>query len=298
MKEIIYLDTNFLNSFMAQTHRGLPSNSTHEQFEQDTRTDSSATKRQGTHDVTAQLNTGSVNIPFISVSPNGTVTYKYSANNQADEVFSLTQLEAGKEIISKQLHDNSLIEFENYLETINIETITNVNEPNLENLFGKYVKVSADFSIFDFDYLKSIADPNALIEVMKQTNPHAQSGDVEETKKMFELIGSFIEYLGNILPTNLFLRQGLFISPLKKEHLRESSSELNFKYGGGSKLQIHVLAKATRVFEDLNIDMFEGNSNLEQLSSMMSGVTEMILKTVSAIKKGDIILSPVAIYFE
>lgn len=297
MKEIIYLDTNFLNSFMAQTHRGLPSASTHEQFEQDTRTDSNSTKRQSTHDVSAQMNSGSVNIPFISVSPNGTVSYKYSNNAQADEVFSLTQIDAGKEIISKQLHDNSLIEFESYLEENGIETITEVSDvENLEDIMGKFVKVSATFSVYDLDYLKRVTNSDSLLDIMRLTQ--GDTDEVNDMKKMFEMVAGLLDYLSRILPTNLFLRQGRFVAALKKEYLRESSNELSFKYGSGSKIRIHALAKVTREFDNLEVDMFDGDAKLKEMSGAMNGLSEMILSTVSAIKKGDIILSPVAIYFE
>lgn len=77
MKEIIYLNTDYLHSFMAQTNKGLPTSKTQEQSQQDSQTVTDTTKRTSTHQVQPEVKTGGVSIPFLAVSPSGSLSYQY-----------------------------------------------------------------------------------------------------------------------------------------------------------------------------------------------------------------------------
>ncbi|QOT12943.1 hypothetical protein JNUCC32_13350 [Paenibacillus sp. JNUCC32] len=307
MKEIIYLNTDFINSFMAQKYKGLPLSNITEHMQQDTQTNSDVAKKSGTNDIQGEASTGGVDIPFIISSPSGKIIYKYSGNKQYEEAVSLTQTDAGKEIVSKQLHDNALDDYEEYLvekQLLNIIT----DSTNIEEQIGNYVKITSHFSLFDLEYIRNLTDPDSmknLIRIASNTansnqnsgkqNSKQQNSQLEQGIKAVEVV---MKYLSSILPTKLYLKQGNYIAPLKSDYLRESSQELNFKYGEGSGIKVTLIGRVTKIFESFETNIFEEQGNFADLSSSIHGIVELILSQMKSIKKGDAIVSPVAIYFE
>lgn len=307
MKEIIYLNTDFIHSFMAQKFSGLPLNNTKEQSQQDSQTSSDTTKNASTHEAQGEVNSGSIKVPFIVAAPSGKVSYKYNNQRQSEETVSLTQIDAGKEIISKQLHDNALDDFEAHLNENSKLNVISI-DGNGEEYIGEYVKIVSTFTLFDLDHLKSLTAPEIMREMMllgddviaeKNRKGHVVGkkldAKVEYGIKSFDVI---LRYLSSILPTQLFLKQGKFISPLKSDFLRESSKELNFKYGENCEIEVTVLGRVTKLFDSFNAAIFEEGAQLKELTSAIDTVTDVVLSQVKSIKKGDLIISPVAIYFE
>lgn len=309
LKEIIYLNTDFINSFMAQKYKGLPHSNTTEQTQQDTQTSLDSTKKAGTNEIQGEAKSGNIDIPFIISSPSAKLTYKYNGNKQYEETVSLTQTDAGKEIISKQLHDNALDDFEEYLiENELLHVITNTTKG--EDQMGKYIKITSDFSLFDLDYIKNITNPEYMREIIRLTTDNPPIGNqnkgnnkgnhkkIDPIEKGILLMDVILKYLSTILPTQLYLKQGDYMAPLRSDYLRESSKELNFKYGEGSGIQVTLIGRVTKIFESFETNLFEEEGNFAELSSGIHGVVELILGEMKSIKKGDAIVSPVAIYFE
>ncbi|AFC32114.1 hypothetical protein PM3016_5414 [Paenibacillus mucilaginosus 3016] len=303
MKEIIYLDTSFLHSFIAQLKEGLPTSHVREFLEQETQTTLDATQKESTHEVSGEASTGSVTIPQFFATPSGKGAYKYINKNRLDNSFTLSQLDAGKEIISKQLHDNALSDFEEYLNDDNVYCTTN-DAFDKQIDIGKYIKIIHPFEIFDLSYVKKSLDVSILKEMALLANSGvvpAKNGqkklnpDVEKGMNSFDVI---LRFLTNILPSNLCIRQGNFISALKEKYVRETNSELIFKYGTKSSLKLTVLGKVTREFDEFDIDMFNKGGMFSHITESITGVTRQFIDEVKLIKKGDIIISPIAIYFE
>lgn len=313
MKEIIYLNTDFMNSFMAQTFKGLPIGTTEEHLQQDTETSQDNVSRESTHHLDSQVNSGSIQIPMIVMSPNGSISYRYSNGKRLEESISLTQVDAGKEIISKKLHDNALNEFINYLNSEGRLTRVDWDE-DIQKYLGKYIEIKSTFSIFDLDSVNNLVSPSILLEIIKliskqQFGPYRGTGSkagknqnanqelkaVENGMKLFELI---TEYLGKVLPSKIFFKLNGFVAPIKKEYLRESSSELNFKYGKGSDIEITVIGRATKIFNEFAEDVLLSDGSLKDVATGLREVVDMVSNEIKSINKDDVIVSPIAIYFE
>ncbi|WP_068775790.1 hypothetical protein [Paenibacillus sp. FJAT-26967] len=302
MKEIVYLDTSFLHSFMAQVNQGLPVNFTREITDQQTSTTTDMKQEESTHDVSGKFSTGSVNIPFLFVTPSGEVTYKYTNKQKIDESYSLSQLDIGKEIISTQLHDNALNDFESYIDSRPDMLCCTDGEYSKYKL-GKYIKIKATFSIFDVSYIRKMVNKDIMTKLMSLTEKLNDTPDESLTndpgiQTAFEAFDFFTSYLQNALPSEVCLKQGKFFSPLKSEFLRNTSEDLIFKYGTSSKIEITVLGKLTREFIDFDLNMFKENGNFRELSTLTNQMMDSFVDEVNLMEKGDIIVSPVAIYFE
>ncbi len=307
MKEIIYLNTDLMNSFMAQTFKGLPVDTTHEHSQQDSQMSADLTRKESGHNINAELKSGSISIPLIMMTPNGSLAYKYENGKMIEEAISLTQVDAGKEIISKKLHDNALNEFLSYLEDRDMLVHVDLDNSSGSDYLGDYVKITSRFDLFDLESIVKQFNTPIMKEIIKLTsspsnippgsgkkNKQALPKSVEDGMKLFELLMS---YLSSVLPTTLFLKTNGYVAPLKTEYLRESSGELNFKYGSGSNIEMTLIGRATKVFDSFSGDMFIGGS-FSEVSEAVRGAIETMTSELQTINKGDIVISPVAIYFE
>ncbi|MEC0241962.1 hypothetical protein P4H66_19350 [Paenibacillus dokdonensis] len=303
MKEIIYLNTEFLHSFMAQQFEGLPISTTKENSQQDTTTSNDGTQKKSFHEIEGEIKSGDIGIPGIFSTPSGRARYKYGIDSQFSETLTLAQVEAGKEIISKQLHDNALDEFEKYLVGNSSLHEVDFDSEQGEDYIGKYIKLKSTFMLFDLNYVKNLTNSTLLKKFFKipgiaspnqfkngKLSPQLESG--------FLMMDTLLEYLESILPTNLFLKQGNFVSPLKSDYLRESSSELNFKYGEDSELKVCVIGRVTKVFDSFDAGLFKEGGNFNDMSVAINEMIHILLNQINTIESGDIIISPVAIYFE
>lgn len=317
MKEIIYLDTGVLHSYIAQYSGGLPNSSSHEQTQE---VKDSYEQNEGYNSrssIRAIINSGKVEIPLIFSTPEGTIEGVFQPGKLASEKAIMSQTESGKEIISKQLHDNALEEFEGYLS--DKELIHNLTDEEIE---GKFIKITSSFKIIDFVYLQKIIQPDKLTELMfkneqdeieKMKNENHKTTDAKlkasqkaliqqiqnklkqqhvHYKDLFTFFDKSLNYLNDILPTNSFIKMNTVIAPLKENYLRENTSELMFKYGGNTKVTATMIAKVTSKITSVEIPNIE-KEPLFEFPKILVGV----LNPLGVIDQGDVVVSPIAIYF-
>lgn len=320
MKELIYLDTNFLHSYVAQAHDGLPINISHENVEEirDTK-ELEEGEKSGAY-IEGSFKFGELEIPLIFKSPTGTIKTRLQPGLFSSERVSLSQLESGKEIISKQLHDNALNQFETFL--TQEELLCEITD---DDLVGKFIKFKSEFKIIDFEYLLNVIKPETLVEFMftdeekqldelkKQAENKPQGKEKaitkgvyqefknklrrqkDEYKEQFSFIEKALKYLEDILPTQSFILMDNIIVPLKNECLREKSSELMFKYGGGtSSLKITMVGKVTSKIDSVEAPELNGVDGFIRFPELINAV----LHSLGVLNKDDLVVSPVAIYFE
>lgn len=275
MKEFVYLDTSYLHSFIAQIYGGLPANTTNETQESRSQTKSDST----TEEETSEIN-GDLNLLFARA---GTKIIPRQGNSES---FSLSQLDAGKEIISKQLHDNAIDDLVEHLEKKEL-----FSDP-LSIEVNKFVLLKEPFKIVDIDYLKTVMDKqyHSILGINKgKQNQNNNKFNPNEMMKIFN-------FLSTILPSDFFIKQGKFLSPLKHEHIREKSKEMIFKYGEES--EICVLGKITKKFDFANKDFDSTVEDFFSMNTVISGAVDEFLNQVQIAKRGDFVVSPIAIFFE
>ena len=129
MRHFVYLDTDTLNSYLSQINGGLLKSTVNE-----VKDEIATTKNENTTPGKSNFTT---EIGFKLI-----LNLKFSEDKDViNTTNTLSQIETGRELIEKILHDNSLEQFSLYLESINLIASTDVSE------IGDYVK-STSFQQF------------------------------------------------------------------------------------------------------------------------------------------------------
>jgi hypothetical protein len=326
MKELIYLDTNFLNSFIAQKEGGLPETKSYEAHDQEGKIQGNTQAIDSGHKLGVDGKSGNINVKGIFESPSGGANYVYNRGTVTTENVQMSELEAAKEIVSKKLHDNALADFESYLDEKNILKNILAFEDGVSN--GSFIKIKSSFRLIDIEFLKN-AFGQTLVDVMDAANKQeieekingidltdlnkGQKGSEKRRlqkenereqngiKNNFAMVQEIFNYLSTVLPSDTLIKMGHFVAPLKIRFLRENADELNFKYGADNpEINITLLGKVSRRFENLvdpNI-IAEETGAFEQVVDSMNEAIQHIFDLTNLIESGDYIVSPVAIYFE
>ncbi|MDL5023339.1 DUF6414 family protein [Bacillus velezensis] len=315
MKEIIYIDTDLLHSYLAQSNGGLILETSNERGEE---AKDISEKQAGYRSRTAldtKFKTGNFEIPLFLKTPEGEIAVKIEPGKHSSEKIAISQTESGKEIISKQLHDNALEDF--------------IKENDFKSKCeksGELVKIVDSFNIIDFNYLLKILQPDTLIDFMmkeyedelhklKESLKTAEGTSAEKQQmrrdlrsleqeftrtkdtqiKEFQYTEKTLMYLNDILPTESFLLMKNILTPLKNKFLRESAKELMFKYGRGKdNIKVTLIGKTTSIVDNVEVPNFNGNNFLFEIPNVLNSV----FGPLGILKKGDCIISPIAIYFE
>jgi hypothetical protein len=313
LKELIYLDTKFLHSFIAQLNSGLPTTKSVEYQEQETKTSTESILDQKLLEVGTRGSTGGMNLGGFFEIPSAAIQAKVGTQRGTTDTIALSASDAAKEIINTQLHDNALHELEHYLDEHHLLKYVT---PSSSAELGSYIKVNGKLRIFDLTLLKSIISIDFMenlfkIEIkrkidemniqqisskQKQEAKRALENELNEFKSPVQAIENLIHSLENFLPTSTYLKVGRFVAPLRTDHLREIPSELSFKYGAESNLDITMLGKVTRKYDTLLEQGMDSSffAMFDQLSNMMGA----FLSEIKFLEQGDFIVSPIAIYFE
>ncbi|PHG46051.1 DUF6414 family protein [Bacillus wiedmannii] len=331
MKELIYLDKDFLHSFIAQTNDGLIISKSTELQEQRTETHQESTGAQARGFLEIQGDTGKFEVPLLLKSPSAKATMRISPGQNHSESFSIADLEAGKEIISTQLHDNALNKFESYLNEHGLVNIIDNDSPNSLLNPGVYIKTTSNFTAFNFEVLEKMLG-DEFFEIIKYSmiekktrsiNEIENNDNIQPTKKksaiklinkQFETlekeqfspinnVKTMLKYINSTVPAKAFIKMDKFFVPLKEEFLRESINELIFKYGQNNpSIKITLIGKITKQLSHKETD-------IPNFSDLLNGSPQTVLQNflsfptgllalLEVFKANDFIVSPVAIYFE
>ncbi|MGE7874823.1 DUF6414 family protein [Bacillus paramycoides] len=331
MKELIYLDKEFLHSFIAQTNDGLITTKSTELQEQRTETHQESKGAQSRGFTEIQGDSGKFEIPAFLKSPSAKITTRIAPGKNFSESFSIADLEAGKEIISTQLHDNALNDFEKYLHNEELIKVIGDISSNLTLESGTYIKTTSHFTAMNFEVIEKMLGDHffeiilhnfkaekekSIQEVENDVNikPAQKKVAIQLINKQFKSIEesqtseikqvkTMLEYINQTVPAKAFFKMEKFFIPLKQTFLRENIDELIFKYGQkNSSVKATLIGKVTRKIS-IEETQFPDFSNMtsqppQNVFGAFLGFPLGILGTFDVIKANDFIVSPVAIYFE
>jgi hypothetical protein len=314
------MDTEFLNSFIAQTYDGLVTETSMESAE-GVYEDSILEQGENSNSfIEGRFKTGELDIPLILKSPSGELVTRIQPGTYSSEKVTLSQTESGKEIISKKLHDNALSKFEDFLYENEI-----LKEDNSTVVEGDFIKIKSEFQIVDFSYLENIINPEKLTEFThlesleniknvenqfkaaqkSELKNHLKNqlkllkskvdDEIKSFKEQLQIIKSAIEYIQDILPSSSFIKMKNILLPLKEEFLRGSSKDIVFKYGGkNTNVDLTLVGKVTKKITETELPKFDNHFEFYQFSELIN----YVLSSMNILNKGDYIVSPISLYFE
>ena len=316
MKEIIYLDTEIINSMLAQLDEGIVNSFTLESSSQETQGEETNSIRGKSAGMQAGMNITTGALPGIG--------FRFGVNSGENggesEKISTSMLEGQKDILNKAFHDYALeILFDKLTENNLLKNSTHINE-------GDLIFLESSFRYYDFELLKNSIDP----EVIQATMTFDQSGTLptlEEAQAIIKkkpakntsqymvaqkvinmnkniqpiinsmsLLNSLGSYASNMLKNQAIIKAGNNIGIIKNKYLRESPEALVFRTDTSRKAKIllRVIGKKNTVFDGKNMTKIQ-EQDMDKIPNMM---LDVILGSFNIIRAGDLLVTPIAIYFE
>jgi hypothetical protein len=316
MKEIIYLDTEIMNSMLAQLDEGIVNSFTLEQSNQESETEGQQTIRGKSAGLSGSLN---VNSGFF---PGGGLSLGASLGDSGNESTSeaRTILEGQKDILNKAFHDYALELLTKRL----VEDKLLVDGPDFKE--GDLFIGESSYRFYDFNLLKKAIDYNFIKDALlseideldyeeakkniskknitgkertqmeKAQKIMATHKEVRSILKVFKQLNSLSVFASNLLEDLSVIKTINTIGLLKRKYLRESPESLSFRTDKSRKIKflIRVIGKKEIVYDGFNIPQFQE----EELDMIPNIMLDIILGSFKIIQKGDFIVTPIAIYYE
>jgi len=297
VKHFVYLDTDLINSYLAQIDDGLVNSRKFE--EQRCRTE---VKTEEDMPATGKSN--------ISMGLSSLLGYQYNFENEyIKEINTISQTEAGKEILSKIIHDNS---FDNLISYLNKNGLIS-SDSHKSPVVGDYLILNGNFKMIDLSFITSLIDGNftkiyssitsgAFDDAIKNMNRQQKRSNEFKAKeklmkdkldselKTFDDVRSMIDFISKILPSDTYIIHNQILIPLTKKYLRENYISLRYKYSSESTIVGYITGDLKSIMD------FKPNNELDDLFKVFD---EMLLKTLEflSIKDDFKVMHPIAWYF-
>lgn len=315
MKEIIYLDTNLVNSMLAQLNEGLVQSYSEELSTQEGNTDT----RQDTKKSSGSF-TGGVKIDT-GLLPGGGLELRANKSSGGDtaEIISTTFLDGQKDILNKAFHDYSL---NILIEELEKQKLIKENEPKF--IEGEIYFIEDNFKVYDFELIKRAADTDIISDflMISQNNTDmsleeaekisknnkgsaidkAKATQVLNTKK--EVDKTVLQYrkpeifgvIGdNLLKDIEIIKANQIIALAKKDFFRTSSTIFAFTdTTRKAKILFRVISTKDRIYDANNV----GNIASDHIRLLPTVMLDIVLGSLKIVNIDDVMVAPIAIYYE
>ena len=297
MRRFIYLDTDTLNSYIAQIYDGLVQT-------QETETQSSQTsdkQSERTSNIGADTD-----LKVFGKGIEGKIdfTYQHLKDTSNTELISDVQ--------TKLLHDNAFDQLMNYLNQNNLLSNHNI---------GDFIEINDEFYIMDLDYYKKIFGDKKFLDFLKKSQRDKIQAllkiqqDIElsqeganfneikknytnlskskcaESDKSYDDIKDIIDMLYTLVPYRRTLCIADNMVVLNDKYMRDNINMTSFKFGG----KIKVLGYITnRIETATDTDESSGVSPLAQVGIGLNQIMLSFFGQQSSLN----IVHPIAIYYE
>lgn len=295
MKHFVYLDTDALNSYLAQINDGLLKNTVNEVVDE-----VSMGKVEGVMPGKAEFVSEFGFKPFFNL--------KFSEDKDVmNTTNTLSQIETGRELIEKIIHDNAFEQFKNYLHEQALSK--NVRECEL----GEYVELSEKYVVRDLDYILTIYTEefiefmcDSLINKNELKRPsNANTNTIKAFDKKIKEVRNNIKIeqnnvkrifsiAKNIMPFSKFLLCDGCIIPLNEKFLRETTQKIRFSYSE----KIKILGRYTSTLEEAVKREENIQNSFDDLYSSLDQTFKELYINVLGIDEKAKIIQPIALYFE
>lgn len=289
MKNFIYLNMDFLESFMAQNNDGFPEQEELEENHSHTETEEDEVAKKITK-LIGEIGTGTGNQDSVSIPSNilnmllsSVLNVKLNGEKTVEikePAYSKEDVEAFRNVVIKKHKDDMYNEFYRYIK----EEKLLVQESELE--IGKYISIMNDFFYFDFSRIL-----NLYKEEYRQLYANNNSIDFDFSFENFKKTREKISFLKEMLPFDAFLHRGNLLVLIDKKWLRIKKKHIGYKFQG----KIHVIGR---------IDKFVGGQNdksglgvIDTLNKIQEVSLSMLYELGLLVSKEVYLITPIAIYY-
>lgn len=298
MKQFLYLDTDIVNSIIAQSEKGL----IQEQSEEN-----GSDKKKDTHISGSMEGSGTAGGSFLKLAK-AEANLSLSGELGKEYVSSTTS----REIISKVLHDAAFDIAYGYIKPQKLSV-----GKNDSGEYGDYVELTRVFDFVDMDYLEKLFSKNGLIDFLKKNDKEkieteasratggmnrAQLRSTEKTIKseLKKLIAESDKQYDDIHDTIVAFRQLMpyarmmisydgYLIPMDDQYFRSDPQNLGFKYGG----EITCVGMITNIIgADTN-----PNDPKNMFATLQFTVNEALRKILPTNKENLCVIHPIAVFY-
>lgn len=296
MKEIIYLDTNLVNSLLAQQNAGLVTKLVNEDGESDAKTEGSTEQTTISSDV--------------GLSALLKATGGYSSTNVDSYNFVFSK--SNKNLVETALDDYSLDLLITGLEAKNLIKHSDYQD-------GDLVSVSGELTVFNFEQLAETSDLEEIGFLLPEYDEFkalkSEYGKIKGKEKhlrrakeiqeslstngwnIFETIKHMSVYLKKLLPETNLIKISNTFSILPLEFLRVQSVQLSFMQFGKRKIKMLGICSST-FDEQIPSDFSHMKDSSLMLKYAPTTILNIMLGSFRMVNKDDHLVRPIAIYFE
>lgn len=297
MKRFIYLDTDELNSYIAQIYKGLSIE------KEEVKEKKNNKEKEIDGEINTKLNIGAKIKALFNF--NGEVSTNILEKNVKGESDVI------KDIQKKIIHDEA---FDNFLEYLEDKEMIKTDNYNV----GDFIKRNSDFKIFDLNYFLNLFNENGFIDFLNKNNKKETDSILENEKnklnreqrreKHYEIqkiekqaysdlkkqeneydnIKNVINAIKSIMPYEKIILVDQFFLATDDKYFRDNPEMLGFKYGG----KISFVGYITNIVgkEEKAMD------GIDSLTGFKKIVNSTILNLIS--NKEILVVHPIAIYYE
>ena len=269
MKDYLYLNMDFLESFVAQQNGGLPEQvkKTKVEIETDAKKSSSVTIEAS---VDGKLD-AILSYFGISVGAKYQTPSRFAARTKIEE-----------EVLQMTQRDNMFDSFVQHEKLNEESTISQITKDHVR----KYVCLKTDFDFVSISRLEALS----TLELRDFYSSHkAKPVEMDEIQR----ISQQVSLLKTLFPYDSFLTSKGVIVLLEEKYLREAKSQIGHKFNGE---QVFVVGKVSKYAGKVRGKSAPINQTLDKIQNF----TLQILQDLGIIQKDDssdiFLITPVAIY--
>ena len=294
MKEIIYLDTKLVNSFIAQLNKGIITKLSEENSETDSNSE------------TFQENKAVTSSAGFNVMINGNISGSKTESDGFGMVFSTSN----KNLVETALDDYSLDVLLNQLIEQDKLKTSSYNDGDLILVEGevttydfKQLSKVTDLTKIDFmlpDYDKFNKIKNEYNKIKSKTIPRKDELKSELENNgwyNFERMKLMSDYLDDLIPDSTLFKINDILSIAPNRMLRVSNSHLSFMQLGDRKIKILGICTST-IDEQVPSDFSIMSESDQVIRLAPTTILNILLGSFNLMDSGDHIVRPIAIYFE
>lgn len=292
MKEIIYLDTNLVNSLLAQQNAGLVTKLVNENSESDSNT-------EGGFDQTATSVSGGV-----STLIRADVNHSAIENENYNIVFSRSNRnlietaldDYSLDLLLQELEDDKLLKSSNFRDGDFVFTVGKLDFFDFEQLKNVFTFDEIEDILPEYDEFKKLQ--SEYKRVKNNTRKEQLKNEISHNGwNNLESIRSMSAYFERLFPSSNLAKVSNTISVLPKEFMKVPTAQLGLMQLSGRQIKILGICSST-FDEQTPSDLSMMTNSMELLKKAPTAILTIMLDSFDLVSSGDYLIRPIAIYYE